>query len=68
MEDMTPTALSSATGISLPYASQILSGARPWTRRLAIEVYRKTGVKAGPIARATDDEIAVLERFEERAA
>ena len=64
----TPTALSAMLGISIPYASQILRDKRPWPRALAITAYRLTGQKVGPIADATDEEIAVLERFEERAA
>lgn len=59
-----PTALAKLLDISIPYASQLLSGARPWPRALAISAYRKTGVKLGPIVQATGDEIDVLERFE----
>lgn len=59
-----PSALAELLAISLPYASQLLSGARPWPRKLAIAAYRKTGAKLGPIAAATDAEIDVLERFE----
>lgn len=29
----------------------------------AIRAFRRTGIKLGPIEHATDDEIAVLERF-----
>lgn len=63
-----PTALAEFLSISTPYASQLLSGARPWPKALAIAAFRKTGTKLGPIADATDDEIDVLERFEGRAA
>jgi hypothetical protein len=59
-----PTPLAEMLSISVPYASALLKGDRPWTRRHAIAAYRKTGVKVGPIADATDDEIDVLERFE----
>lgn len=59
-----PTVLSDMLGISVPYASQLLGGSREWTRALAIKAYRASGVKIGPIAEATDDEINVLERFE----
>ncbi len=63
-----PTALADLLSISMPYASQLLGGSRPWPKALAIAAYRKTGVKLGPIAEATDDEIDVLERFEKSAA
>lgn len=33
----------------------------------AIRAYRRTGIKLGPIAEATDDEIVTLEKFGERA-
>lgn len=62
-----PTPLAKLLSISTPYASQLLSGNRPWPQSLAIAAYRKTGVKIGPIAQATDDEIDVLERFDPRA-
>lgn len=38
------------------------------SRRIAIAIYRKYGVKLGPIADLTDDVIAVLERFPVRKA
>lgn len=63
-----PTPLAELLSISTPYASQLLSGARPWPKALAIAAYRKTGTKLGPIADATDEEIDVLERFEGKAA
>ena len=62
-----PTDFASAVGISIPYASQLLNGSRPWPRKIALTAYRKLGVKLGPIADATDEEIAVLERFEPSA-
>jgi len=59
-----PTALADLLSISIPYASQILNGARPWPRALAIAAFRKTGEKVGPIANATDEDIEVLARYE----
>jgi transcriptional regulator with XRE-family HTH domain len=56
-----PSALAEAIGVSLPYASQILSNARPPKVPLAIRIYRATGHKLGPIAGATEDEITALE-------
>ena len=63
-----PTALAAMLSISVPYASQLLSGQRPWTRPLAIAAYRKTGSRLGPLIAATDAEIDVLERFEQPTA
>ncbi len=60
-----PTPLAEMLDISVPYASALLNGQRPWTRKLAIQAFLKTGMKVGPIATATDAEIAVLARFEE---
>ena len=64
----TPAALGRLLSISTPYASQILSGNRPWTRALALSVYRKTGERVGPLIDASDSEIEVLARFEQDAA
>lgn len=66
---LTPTSLSQAVGISVPYASQLLSKeagrkARQPSMSMAVRIYRATGHKLGPIAGATEDEIAVLERFQ----
>lgn len=67
----TPTELSKAAGISVPYAWQLLNpgpDGRPRTPSLAlaIRIYRATQntLKLGPIADATDAEIAILERFQ----
>lgn len=62
----TPTSLAKALSISVPYASQILSGKRDMSRDMAVQLFRKTGEKLGPIAKATDREIAILESFPER--
>ncbi len=64
MDDFTsPTALSSAAGISVPYASQILSGTRVPSQRTAIRIYRQTGVKLGPISQASEGDIEMLSRL-----
>lgn len=63
-ETLTPSRLAEATGMSLPYASQVLSGKRPPKTPIAIRIWKATGHKLGPIANATDEEIAVLERFQ----
>jgi hypothetical protein len=56
-----------AAGISISYASQLLSE-HPKKRRdpsqaLAITIYRRTGRKFGPIAHLSDADIAALERI-----
>lgn len=61
---LTPTKLSQAVGVSVPYASQLLAGKRIPPQAMALRIYRATGRKLGPIATASDDEIAVLERFQ----
>jgi hypothetical protein len=63
-----PSELAKEAGISVPFASQVISGIKPLPRSLAIRIFRWRGVKLGPIANATDEEIDVLERFEGRAA
>lgn len=61
---LTPTILARIGGISVPFASQVLTGVKRWPRRLAIRIYRETGHKFGPIADASPDEIDVLEKYE----
>jgi hypothetical protein len=60
---LTPSALKDAVGISQAYASMILTGERTLKLPLAIEIFRKTGHKLGPIAEASDEDIDTLERF-----
>lgn len=64
--DLTTTTLSRAVEISKAYASGILSGKKALPQALAIRIFRATGHKLGVIAHATDDEIAVLERFQQQ--
>jgi transcriptional regulator with XRE-family HTH domain len=47
-------------GISVSYASEILSGARTPSLTLAISIFQKTGRKFGPISEATDEQIATM--------
>jgi DNA-binding transcriptional regulator YdaS (Cro superfamily) len=63
-DKLKPTALAKAIGVSVPYASQLLSGTRTPPVPTAISIFRKTGLKLGPIAQATPEEIDVLERFQ----
>lgn len=69
VDPLTPTSLSRAVGISVPYASQLLKGPKSEGGRdmplgLAIRIYRAVGHKLGPISDASDAEIAILERFQ----
>lgn len=55
-------------GVSKSYASQISRGKRPPSVALAIRIFREIGVKLGPIANASKDEIEALERVDARRA
>lgn len=44
---MTPTELATAADISVPYASQLLSGERGASLTTAISIYDKTGLQFG---------------------
>ena len=57
-----------AAGVSASYASQLSRSVRKPSQRLAVRIYRETGVKLGPIASATDEEIAALESLLGKAA
>ena len=64
METITPTKLSEAAGISVPYAWQIMNGKRAPSRPLAIHILRKTGWRHDLIADLSDEQIAMLEQIE----
>lgn len=63
----TPTELAEAAGISVPFASQLLSGKRNPSLSVALQIYERTGKRFGLLAQATDDEIASLKRLQEAA-
>jgi plasmid maintenance system antidote protein VapI len=64
METITPTGLAEATGISLPYASQIIGGKRSPARPLAIHIMRKTGWRHPMLSDLTEAQIEMLEAIE----
>lgn len=49
--------------VSPPYASQIASGSRKPSLKLAIAIYRATGLKYGPIGKSTKHEIDLAEKL-----
>lgn len=61
-----PTEFATKAGISVPYASELLSGKRTPSTRLAIDIFRRTGQRFGPIVGATDAEIDALDRLTPR--
>lgn len=64
MEGLTPTTLAAAVGISMPYASQIMSDQRKPSRPLAIHIFRTTGWRHDVLADLTDEQLAMLEAIE----
>lgn len=50
------------SGMNKPYASQIASGARVPSLKLALRLYREIGVKVGQLKDKTGREITALER------
>lgn len=66
-EGLTQEALARELGLkSKGYICGLENGREP-SRRIAIALYRRYGVKLGPITGVTDAEIEVLERFSARA-
>lgn len=57
-----PAELAEQAGISPSYAHMILSGDRTPSLTRAIDIFRKTGLKFGPIANATAEDIEVMAR------
>jgi hypothetical protein len=60
---ITPTELQVRAGISKGYASDLLAGNKTPSPAKALHIMRTTGLKLGPIANLTDDEIALLEKM-----
>ena len=58
---ITPTELQTRAGISKGYASDLLAGKKTPSPTTALRIMRMTGLKLGPIANLSDDQIAVLE-------
>lgn len=67
-DDLTPTKLARSCSISVPHASLILAGKKVPSHGLAVRIFRATGIKMGPIVDASEEEIAVLERFHATSA
>jgi hypothetical protein len=63
-----PDRLAELLDISISYATKLKTSHRPWTKQLAIDLWRQTGMKVGPIADATDEQIETLALFESKAA
>lgn len=60
---ITPSQLQVRAGVSKGYASDLLSGKKKPSPATALRIFNLTGVKLGPIADLSDDEIAVLEKM-----
>lgn len=50
-------------GVANGYAYDIANGKRQPSQKLAVRIFRETGLKLGPVAGLSDDEIAVLEKM-----
>lgn len=60
---ISPTELAKRAGISVPYASQLLTGARDKpSLKLALQVYDRTGLQFGFLEGLTPEEIEPLRR------
>ena len=58
-----PTDLAEKLGCSVPYASQLLSGARFPSIPRALAIFDATGLLLGPLVGASDAQIATLRQF-----
>jgi len=57
----TPSWLAHKAGISVPYASQLLSGVRKPRYRSALVLWRSSGIKFGDLADLDDATVAKLD-------
>lgn len=55
-----PMALADKLGVSMAYASQLLSGARRPSLKTALHFFGRASIRLGPLVDATDKEIATL--------
>jgi transcriptional regulator with XRE-family HTH domain len=63
MAKLSPTELADRAGISVPYASQLLSGTKTTpSLKLALQVYDRTGLQFGFLEGLTPEEIEPLRR------
>ncbi len=58
-----PTDLAEKLEISVAYASQLLTGARKPSLALALQFFDKGGVRLGPLAEASEEDIATLRKL-----
>lgn len=63
VNQITPTKLSEAAGISVPYASQIIRGEREPSPDIAVRIFRTIGIKFPPIAHLDNAEIDAVEKM-----
>lgn len=52
-----------AIGVNRSYAWQIANGKRAPSQKLAVRIFRETGLKLGPVAGLSEADIAVLEKM-----
>lgn len=65
---MTPTELADKAGISVPYASQLLSGERKGASlSMAFKIYDATGLQFGPLANLTPKDVEAMRKLVEKA-
>lgn len=68
---MSPTDLSQAAGISVPYASQLLSDdpkqRRAPSRDMALKIYEATGVQLGFLSNLSPADAATMLELEKKA-
>jgi transcriptional regulator with XRE-family HTH domain len=60
---ITPTELHEAAGISLSYASMLMSGDRKPSATLAAKIYKETGLKLGVFEALSDADARVAARI-----
>jgi hypothetical protein len=60
---MKPTQLAKLGGISVSYASMLLSGARVPDVELAVRLWRSAGIKLGPLATLPDADVESVARL-----
>lgn len=68
MEKPSTGEFAAAAGISVSYASEILNDVRQPSETLALSIYKKTGLRFGPLKGLTDEQIGFLASIRQDAA
>ena len=66
-QGMTDPQLSARYGFDRSYWNHLRHGSKALSRAAALKIWRRDGLKVGPLECLSDDEVALLDRMEQAA-